>query len=64
MVEVGENYKRTVTEQDAELYGDMRDFLNAALENKSGNYWHMGWEEVGNLSTHLVENYNISPKDE
>ena len=62
MVEVGENFKRAVTEQDADLYSVLRQFIEESTENKVGQ-WYIGWEDIGNLSTYLVENYNIRKKD-
>lgn len=61
MVEVGEHHKRLVTLEDAELYKEVIRVMEESAKNKEG-CWHFGREDIGNLVTHLVNNYEISMK--
>ena len=61
MIEVGEAFKRQVTQQDAELFLDVKRVLEESAYNKIG-LWHYGLEDIGNVVTYLVENYNIEKK--
>ena len=61
MIEVGEEFKRQVTQQDAELFLDVKRVLEESAYNKI-RLWHYGLEDIGNVVTYLVENYNIEKK--
>ena len=61
MVEVGKEFKRQVTQQDADLFLDVKRVLEESADNKNG-LWHYGLEDIGNVVTYLVENYNIEKK--
>ena len=57
LIEVGEWHKRKVTQKDADLYKDIMQFLDS--NTKNGACWHYGREDIGNLTTYLLEKYKI-----
>ncbi len=62
-VEVGKNRKKTVTKEDAALFKVIINFMDHSADNTKEGYWHYGKFDLGALTTYLLDNYNITPKE-
>ena len=59
---IGKEKQRSASKLNSEMFVSARKIMEDSSDNKAGDAWHIGWQDVGLFIDWLEENYSIVKK--